>query len=502
MFAESILHQSIQEDPNFDVTEATSVLTMALECLTILSDQSISLDVFNLPGSSNVDVLQRDAGALISCTILDHIAALGENIPIALNLLHLMSQNRRGRENILHGVIALCTKSEQEKIMHPTMQQIMTGSQWLIQQYQIVQAQVPDENVILVFNCLENILKKTCINFHADMDAMPLEKPKSAPSRFAAVAKEASARGSAGEPPSFLSAASFYQMLHDSKSLGIFWTNRFTRPQSKAPVTMRAKLSKYTGWDIGQELNRFCVADILHPWFTHPMRPLNENMIPQPEAPDLGMEPSPVEQQGEAVHVSLPHKDKETTAKSPSKLHVQEDQALQQATRVELEAFDNILTAQIDQGEDQDVEEEADVDLYADLYPAFAAEEDKSLKSELVEMEEEEEAEERIDLQTDQVDQVNIDFAESSSDEEEEEQADEENGQKSEENATKEEDVQHEGNTSTPKTEDTPVDTPAGNILNLGAEELQELLKDRSKVEDLLAKNPILLEKLKERLKK
>jgi hypothetical protein len=52
------------------------------------------------------------------------------------------------------------------------------------------------------------------------------------------------------------------------------------------------------------------------------------------------------------------------------------------------------------------------------------------------------------------------------------------------------------------KTEETPPDAPTANILNLGAEELQELLKDRSKVEDLLAKNPILLEKLKERLKK
>jgi hypothetical protein len=221
-------------------------------------------------------------------------------------------------------------------------------------------------------------------------------------------------------------------------------------------------------------------------------------MIPQQEFPDLAIEPSPAEHQGEAADISPPHKEEEATAKSPSKEHVEEDQALQQATRVELEAFDNILTAQIDQREDEDAEEEADVDLYADLYPAVAAEEDTSLRHELAEMKEEE-AEERIDPQGEQ---VKIDFAESSSDEEEEEQADEDNGRKSEENAIKDEDAEPEGNTSTLKTEETPPDAPTANILNLGAEELQELLKDRSKVEDLLAKNPILLEKLKERLKK
>jgi len=499
MFAESILQQSIQEDPNFDMTEATSVLTMALECLTVLSDQSISLDIFALRENSNADVLQRDAGALISCTILDHIAALGENIPVALHLLQVMSQNRGGRENILHGVIALCTKSENEKILHPSMQQIITGSQWLIQQYQVVQAQVPDETVILVFKYLENILKKTCIKFHADMDAMPLEKPKSAPSRFAAVAKEASARGSADEPPSHLSAASFYQMLNDSKSVGIFWRNRDTRPQSKAPVTMQAKLSKYIGWDIGQELNRFCVADILHPWLTHPIRSLNENMIPNLEAQDF--EPSPAEQEGgAAVDISIPHKEEETTAKSPSRLDAEKDQALRKATRVELGALDNILTAQIDQGEDQDAEEEADVDLYADLYPAVTAEENKPLENEPLELKDEE-PEDLVNLQTDQGEKVKIDFAESSSDEEEEEQADEDECVMPEEEDVKA--VDSERNMSTQNAEDTPVDTtPAGNILNLGADELQELLKDRSKVEEMLAKNPILLEKLKERLKK
>lgn len=468
------------------------MLTMAFECLTVLSDPSISLDVFNVDENSRADILGRDAGSQISCTILDHIAALGDSIPLALNLLTLMSENRAGRENILHGVIALCTKSEEERIEHPTMQQIMAASEWLIEQYQILQSKVPDDEAQLIFKHLEYLLKITCIRFHEDIDAGPLEEPKSAPSRFAAIAKEASTRGSTDEPPDFLCGATFYHVLNDSESLGVFWANWHSRPESKSRITTQARLSKYVGWDIGRELDRFCIADILHPWLTHPVRPLNESMIPQSETRALEFEAFPPHQKDQtaaSAEMSQPNKEHQSAAKVPDEGDTEDTQALQQATRVELGALDNILTTQIDELGNQEAEEEGDLDLYADLYPA--AEEDKLDQNVSVEVKEEKE-QEAVDIQPSKDEQVKIDFAEPSSEEEEEE----------EEDIIQDRDTSKAETKPSPEAEDRPTEEPGSNILNFSAAELQELLKDRSKVEDLLANNPMLLEKLKERLKK
>ena len=290
---ETIMNQSITFGAAFDKVESSSLVTMALECLTALADPSVTLDVFGLDRPADAsDVIRLEAGAAICCTILDHITIIGENVPLALNLLEIMTENRRGRENILHGIVKLCTKTQAEQIEHPTSEQILTAAQWLIQHYQAIKLnadehapdEIAKETTKYVFGTLEIILKRACVGgLHYDVD-LPSMDSRTAPVKFAAQAKEATSRGARRFIPDFPCNGGHIQLLQDCQELAVFWKNQALRPIAPvSAVTNAAKLSKYVNWDIGSEtMDKFCIAGILHPWLTHPRRPLNESMRVQP----------------------------------------------------------------------------------------------------------------------------------------------------------------------------------------------------------------------------
>ena len=402
---ETIVHQSVTFGTAFDRIESASLITMALECLTALADPSITLDVFRLdrPGDA-ADVLRREAGAAICCTIFEHITLLGENVPLALNLLETMADNRRGRENILHGIVKLCTKAQAEQIEHPTAEQVLTAAQWLVHQYQTIQAQaeeqVPDEvskeTTKYVFGTLESILKRACVGgLHYDVDLPPMDS-RGAPVKFAAQAKEATSRGVRRFVPDFPCNGGHIQLLQDCQELVVFWKNQRLRPISPASaVTNAAKLSKYVNWDIGSEtMDKFCIAGILHPWLTHPRRPLNESMRAQPDHDpeqldqgqgttllDTSLETAPQRDLPASDHADMAidaMDAEEETGKAPAidtqvnvdlgalpdlfRQQPQQTQAAQAAQAAE--AAEAVQTAK----DEEEIDD--DFDLYADLMPA------------------------------------------------------------------------------------------------------------------------------------
>jgi hypothetical protein len=478
---ENIVLQSFSNDTNFDKKAASGVLTMALECITALSDQSVTLNFFKINTNDEADVLRLDAGSLVCCTILDHIAAMGENVPLALNVLITMLQSRRGRKNIQHGIVALCTKAQGDTIENPTSEQVITAAQWLVQQYEAIKIQAPDESVKFIFGHLENILKQACVSIHYDRDLPPLEKPKSAPVRFALVAKEASSRGSTDINVDFSSG--YYSFMYDCQALEAFETNQ-SRPESDSALQQAAKLAKYSGWDIGHEMDRFCVADILHPWLTHPMRLLNENMIRQRKQPEEY--PTEVEIYEEPQQDEITKEDSGIATLSE---RGEDDTKTLDAAKVELGSLPDVLNEEINNqfnkvGDDE--EEEEEIDLYGDLYPGTAelCEAEEQLHDGL--SQEQPIKEENEELQEPE-DRVQIDFDESSESE-------------SEEEANVANDAQ-EGEVQAKESQPLACPENASSATVTGMD-LEELLKDQKKVEMLLKSNPALLEQLKARMNK
>ncbi len=397
---ETIVHQSVTFGTAFDRVESASLVTMALECLTALANPSITLDVFRLdrPGDA-ADVLRRDAGAAICGTIFEHITLLGENVPLALNLLEMMADNRRGRENILHGIVKLCTKAQAGQIEHPTAEQVLTAAQWLVQQYRTIQSQAeeqaPDqtskETTKYVFGTLETILKRACVGgLHYDVD-LPSMDSRSAPVKFAAQAKEATSRGAHRFVPDFPCNGGHIQLMQDCHELAVFWKNQSLRPIAPvSAVTSAAKLSKYVNWDIGSEtMDKFCIAGILHPWLTHPRRPLNESMRAQPEH-DLEQLDQEQGKKGIDDNLATTSKDdpREPNDGAPGPLPAKEEAntspAIDTQVNVDLGALPDLfrqqpqptLTAQTAQAAEEEDEMDEDFDLYADLMPDQAAPED------------------------------------------------------------------------------------------------------------------------------
>ena len=392
---ETIVHQSVTFGTAFDRVESASLVTMALECLTALADPSITLDVFQLDRPRDAaDVLRRDAGAAICCTIFEHVNLLGENVPLALNLLETMAENRRGRENILHGIVKLCTKAQAEQIEHPTAEQVLKAAMWLVQQYQTIQAQAeeqaPDEmskeTTKYIFQTLETVLKRACVGgLHYDVD-LPSMDSRSAPLKFAAQAKEAMSRGTRRFVPDFPCNGGHIQLMQDCQELAVFWKNQRLRPIAPvSAVTNAAKLSKYVNWDIGSEtMDKFCIAGILHPWLTHPRRPLNESMRAQPDhdpeqiVQEQGKKDMDVGQETASKGDACEPKDGAPGA-LPTKEEIGKAPAIDTQVNVDLGALPDLFhqqpqptqAAQTSQAaEDDEIDE--DFDLYADLVPTAA----------------------------------------------------------------------------------------------------------------------------------
>ena len=482
---EKMIQQTSNPESVIDQKEFSSILTMTLECLTVLCDPSITLDVFEMRSSQSMDVLGKDAGSLISCSILDHIAVLGENIPLALNLLDMMVQNRRGRDNIQLGVIQLCMKSQEEHIEHPTNEQIIAASQWLVHQYKTIRSQSPDESIAFIFERLENILIETCVINHGDTSISPVEKARPAPARFAAVAKEASARGSPKQNVNRHLGGNYLDLMQDCESVIIFWKNQTLRKMhGSSAAAHAARLSKYIGWDIGEEMDKFCMADILHPWMTHPVRPLNEKMNAQAHDHDDSQEEF-IQDEPEQEERNI-HEGAQVSEVLETKM---EDQPILEAPKVDLASLSEVLKTNAEDIEQPQEEEDEEIDLYADLYPSMdlpkVEEPETQIKTEGEPIENTVEPHASV--------QINFDEEENDEDSAEEEDDDEKEQQEEEEDEVEIREEQ-EDQPDAPPVNDKEEDKA------YSEEELKDLLQDRQKVEELLANNPALLAQLKERL--
>lgn len=472
---EKIIQQSLQPGSNFDGKEASSILTMALECITVLCDPSVTLDVFKINASS-LDVIGKDAGSLISCIILDHIAVLGENIPLALNILQTMVKNRIGRDNVRHGIIQLCTKSQGEHIEYPTNEQIITAAQWLVHQYRTIQNQSSDPTVKFVFESLENILKEACISNHYDGSLGPLEQARPAPARFAMVAKEASSRGLKEGIKRKLK-GSYLDLFQDCESIGIFWMNQNLRQiHNSSTGAHAAKLSKYIGWDIGQEMDKFCMADILHPWLTHPVRPLNERMNAQHQADEY---------QAEDGYIEVGPSETEN-GQDPTMTGIVADtidsQVIVQPQQVDIGSLSEVLKTKAEDIE-QPIEDEEEIDLYADLYQDLDAPKTEEVGGNIT-LKQEEECCAQDDQENERV-QINFEEDGDSSD------------SKEDDPEANPEEIAEESELLTTEPVKQEHDAAPAYL----QDDLKELLKDQRKVEELLVNNPALLAQLKERLR-
>lgn len=480
---ERIIQQSSNPDSSHDRDELSSIMTMILECITVLADPSITLDVFKTSTSSATDVLGKDAGSLMSCIILDHIAVLGENIPLALNLLRLMGHNQRGRHNIQLGVIQLCMKSQGEKIENPTEEQIFAAAQWLVYQYNTILSQSSDETVEYIFKSLENILVEACVSNY-DAGPAQIEKGKTAPARFVAVAKEASTRGTKMSIQGSRLKLHHLHFLQDCESLIVFWKNQSLRQMHMASEGAHsAKLAKYTGWNIGEEMDRFCMADILHPWMTHPVRPLNENMNAQPEDGDYQTEEEDiqVEQQEEP--------EKDVPIQTSPKLKLEETTTVEAAQKVDLVSLSEVLRTHAEGEEQPAGDDDEEIDLYADLYPSIDLPKTEEIIPDTHDVKIEEYPVQDGDIEENERVQINF------NDEDD-----------NDTNSTSEpDDEEVEANEDEPQVDVLPVNTNDNQAQDDSApafsqEYLEDLLKDQRKVEELLKSNPELLAQLKERL--
>jgi len=472
---EKIIQQISNPDSTCDREEVSSILTMTFECLIVLSDPSIRLDIFETRTSAAEDILGKEAGSLISCIILDHIAVLGPNIPLAINLLQIMSQYKTGRNNILLGVVQLCMKSQGEQIEYPTIEQVVAATQWLVYQYKTIQSQSQDEAVTFVFNSLENILIEASVVNHSESGMSEDQKRRSAPSRFAAVAKEASTRGSTRGFKSRYNKGNHLDLIQDCESAVIFWRNQDLRHiHGSAAAAHAARLSKYIGWDIGQEMDKFCMADILHPWMTHPGRPLNEKMNAEQLDDDSqheGFMQSEVAQEQQIEETG--------GLQEPIKDEVK-DQSMTEAPKVDLASLSEVLKTNTE-GIALAAEEDEEIDLYADLYPSMdlpkIEEPETQIKSE----------EEMVQETMEETAPVQINFDE-----------EDDNEDSSASDQEEKEDKQEEDDPDAPATNEDHLEEETDRAYS--QDDLKDLLKDRKKVEELLASNPALLAQLKERL--
>jgi len=497
----------------FDPAEGSEIITMALECLTVLCDKSIKLDVFNEEEENAAsDVPRPTSGSVISSILMDHIAALGANIPLVLNLFKLMLQSYYGRESIRKGVVAICTKAQDLQIPDPTTEQILAAAQWLASQYRTLQLHTNDENMKLVFDNLESVLKETCITMEQDLDFIEDELPPPAPVRFAKMAIRA--RKLSAESTEFPLSGRDYRLsprcdnlLSDSECAKLFWSNHLARQLPLSSSSASIALSKYSRWQVSGPLSTFCVAGMFHPWLTHPTRPLNENMRVRQREDSLAAQSEMEEKlsKDEEHNLTIPEQEH-----SPIRHTVKDGKEMarnaEPAIQFELPEIPDITPYEHGAEKNQVVGEDEGIDLYADLVPALD-EPNAENEEPKAEHGSDEEAHREIKQESTDVhpalphedeEKMEIRFDEESEDSEEvaadsQEQVPDSAQQDIELHA--EESAQEAGKVALGSEMTKNID-----LSNI--EDIKSILGDKEKIAELLRKNPALLAALKEKITK
>ena len=494
----------------FDQTEGSEIVTMALECLTVLCNQSIKLDVFDEEVQNAAsDVPRPSSGSVISSILMDHIAALGANIPLVLNLFRVMLQSYYGRESIRKGIVALCTKAQDVQIPDPTTEQIVTAAQWLASQYRALKLHTNDENMKLVFDNLESILRQACITMDQDLDFIEDELPPPAPVRFAKMAIRASRVSAESTKGSPLTGRGYHlspnssNLLSDSDCVKLFWSNHSARQIPLSSSTASIALSKYSRWNVSGPLSTFCVAGMFHPWLTHPTRPLNESMRIGDDILDSTLEMEEEKQKEEDNHtVAAPEQSADIQPSQKDEREIGRD--AEPAIQFKLPEIPDIKPYE-DGGEpNQVVGEDEGLDLYADLVPALDepnAEEEAQDEYGSDGEAQREIKQENIDVQPtipeEDVEKMEIRFDEESQESEEVTADSKEQVPDSQTQAS----GLAEGDVKQIQKEELESETAKDTNLS-NVEDIKALLGDKEKIAELLRKNPALLTALKQKISK
>jgi hypothetical protein len=466
------------------------------------------LDVFDEEVQNAAsDVPRPSSGSVISSILMDHIAALGANIPLVLNLFKLMLQSYYGRESIRKGIVALCTKAQDVQIPDPTTEQIVTAAQWLASQYRALKLHTDDEDMKLVFDNLESVLKEACITMDQDLDLIEDELPPPAPVRFAKMAIRASrvSAESTWVSPQLDRDHQFSpessNLLSDSECVKLFWSNHSARQIPPSSSTTSIALSKYSRWHVSGPLSTFCVAGMFHPWLTHPSRPLNESMRIGDETLASKSEMEEKLQKEEENHtVAAPEQSAEVQPTQKDDEEIRKD--AEPAIQFKLPEIPDIKPYE-DGGEpNQVVGEDEGLDLYADLVPVL----DEPNAETQAEPGSDGEAQEEIkqenpDVQPtisgEGVEKMEIRF-------DEESQESEEVAADSKEHipdSTIQASGHAEGDVEQSRKEEIGSETAKDTNLS-NVEEIKAILGDKEKIAELLRKNPALLAALKQKISK
>ena len=483
----------------FEPENATSILTMILECLTILCNPSITLDLVNSGNASSADTFRPGSGALVASILFDRITALGVNIPLVLNIFTIMVQTLPGRESMRKGIVRLFSKTRGLEIRDPTPQHMMTAVQWLVTQYRNLQSQVEDEGIKAIFSNLEHILKEMCLHMDSDLCMPELEPPPPAPVRFAALVKLLVERDgdSIGHSTSYIDISKF-EGTKECDAVQLFWKNRQTRAVS---INRAASLRKFVRWEVSGKYTNFCVAGLMHPWLTHPTRLLNESMRPKKEyhhgetgdiqgASDVEIPASVapfLDEEDAGVNEAVLASQVEEKPSMPQ-IHI----PLPEIPDIAPEPGSNVA------------EEDEGLDLYADLYPGVTGTNDTE---EGVEAQPAETKETLADKEG-----TKMEHDEEMKEPDEEKQAtlheikmednvagelctlNEGQVEKVEDREKTQESSEIEKQAHTQEPQPIPLDIPTS------SEELQDILRDKKRLEELLAKNPALLAALKAKI--
>ena len=294
-----------------DPTDASSICTMAVECLMILCNQDQKLDPMAPPELSAIqDVPAVQSSTIIATILLEILSTLGVNVPLAQRILRLLTGTFPGRAALRRAAtIVHASASGEPAPVDASVAQIAVAAQWVATRYWGLSQQAKQAGASGAdsFVDVADIMKEICVSLDVDGLAPPPAPPPVAV-RFTAAAQAAieaataaelaenEARWDRGEDSvvRFQDAVAVVGVpgggggvetgAAANLSLGIcdavtrmYWRNYRARMVQQTQLATDLILKKYT--------RRACLPDegltitsVLHPPLTHPLRPLVEEM--------------------------------------------------------------------------------------------------------------------------------------------------------------------------------------------------------------------------------
>lgn len=287
-----------------DRFEAQSQCTMVMECLLALCNIDICLDpIISREQAAAEETLSVVQATAVSAALLEHLPALGANIPLANDVIKLLSKTASGRIALRHAAAALHHAAAGQQ-MPPELrpEHAIAGAQYVANKYWTMASSVKDNpamaSVYQTFEDVCTVMKDICTTI--DGDAAPGASAP-APMRFAVAAQAAVAKRSADrrrgrerdgdvrwECPgtSSSSFAGVLALCHcDGRTTDVFdpvtrvfWRNHMARSVPQTPASTAASLRRYYRKECAFDRG-LAVVTTLHAPLSHPTRPMDEDMI-------------------------------------------------------------------------------------------------------------------------------------------------------------------------------------------------------------------------------